>query len=1077
MAGLVRPSVDLDGDGTPDLIWASCSNASLVAVSGKSGKLLWCHECRAALPGKFRAEEIQCRFGPISGTVVGEPLLAEGGGKKIVAALFALDMEMIVTKSGKWVQGGRQLWLEALNAQTGEPLWRRPLPWINQKLMSSALYAAKVWKQNHRTIGVIACENRLFGFDMLTGQPAWADRELDAKTPLVVRFADLRGDGELDVLLLRATPNDTGGRSYPGRNPPFQLTALSPHAATPLWERTLKDLGYPMGYSFRGDWPLPVDLDGKGKPKVVVPFVDSDADSCGLEVLDGATGERCWKQRLSRSPTNCPPPEPDRIVLGPDLDGDGYREIFAASYNWETHHFYVDALSGQDGRILWSNQQSTFNAGQAGILPLRWWQPGNDGWPLLVVPCSNNIGFAGGEVQTYILAASTGRVEHELTGCGQPEVFNVNGDGLPDLLVHDFPQTNNLRAIEGLPPVAWRATGQILSPRQDFNADGYTDFLSLEGVAVSGRDASVLWRSDALRGSVVVSNPLPEADLDGDGSPDLLSMQGNSSKVVATSGRDGKTLWRSDRLSEDNTIWCVNNLTPPHLAGHILEEGKQADVLVLFQRYASVNRATFGQPLQTCLARLSGRDGRIVWKQALTDFSGLDIRTVRIPFTTADLDGDGVKDLVFWLPVPAAESPAAGKNNQQAGSKSASGETPPSSASGKTPPSPMRPLCELRAYSGRDGTLLWRRPGFFAAETGPPGFKLNFLRIPAPVICDPNGDGHPLVLVTDQGLPPGGAPGLRVEVLALDGKNGKEKWSWCGEGVSANLFDGPLERGEAWPDASPQVVRTAAGPAIVVSAFDESLRTHVDPKTKVPTPTKKSGSVIVVLSVGGKVLHKIEDESPDAWANFVNSPAVRPRLWVHDLLGDGHEELVWWDGRRVRAKRAEAEGMLWQWERPTSSAAMGYLAYPICGIQPAGKGYPATVAVASYNGMLGLAGPTGKVRWRCDAAHLEASSVLESDDPQGLPRILSMGPGSERTSHMALAVDDRGGYVLPKSAPRQYDASRWPLPWARREGEQVLPAGYTTYMPGIFALASIIGWWPGKLAARPGSSACGFFPG
>ena len=35
---LVRPLVDIDGDGTPDLIWASRTVAALAAVSGKSGK-------------------------------------------------------------------------------------------------------------------------------------------------------------------------------------------------------------------------------------------------------------------------------------------------------------------------------------------------------------------------------------------------------------------------------------------------------------------------------------------------------------------------------------------------------------------------------------------------------------------------------------------------------------------------------------------------------------------------------------------------------------------------------------------------------------------------------------------------------------------------------------------------------------------------------------------------------------------------------------------------------------------------------------------------------------------------------
>ena len=56
---LVRPLVDIDGDGTPDPIWASRTVVAPAAVSGKSGKLLWCHECRAGLPDNLREERIK----------------------------------------------------------------------------------------------------------------------------------------------------------------------------------------------------------------------------------------------------------------------------------------------------------------------------------------------------------------------------------------------------------------------------------------------------------------------------------------------------------------------------------------------------------------------------------------------------------------------------------------------------------------------------------------------------------------------------------------------------------------------------------------------------------------------------------------------------------------------------------------------------------------------------------------------------------------------------------------------------------------------------------------------------------
>jgi tRNA A-37 threonylcarbamoyl transferase component Bud32 len=1091
---LVHPPLDLDGDGTPDLIWASRSSPALVAVSGKSGKVLWCHECRAALPDKLREDEIQSRPG-VTGSIVGEPLLVDAGGRKIVASLCAVNAASVFTTEGRWVQTEPQLWIEALDARSGETLWRRPLDRIDQAFTSSVLYQATTWKRNDRLMGGIACENRLFGFDMLTGEPAWPDRELCSERPLAVRFAALRGDGDVEVVLLRFTRIEadaagSSGSSSQNSGFEFRLTVLSPYSATPLWERRLKDVANPLSRQappVDWDWPLVADLDGKGKPKVVVPFVDRDSHCCGMEVLDGATGETSWKKRLSRvSQNGYRPPQPERIVLGPDLDGDGYREIFAASYDEEHDRVYVDALSGQDGRILWSNQEIVLNRMQPGILPLRWWQPGGDGWPMLVVSFGENLYSGGKKADALILAAATGRVEHQVSDFGAPQIFDLNGDGLPDLLVFDSRGPwlagvgGTLRAIKGMPPVAWRVIGRSLSPRQDYNRDGYTDFLALnEGAAVSGRDASGLWQNDVLRQGEVVSNPLPDADLDGDGAPDLLSMPAGANRtaqVIATSGRGGKTLWTSNiTMSEDNTFSFTNS-TPPHMAGHIFKAGERPDVLVLYQRQRhprSANNGPSRELLQTWLARFSGRDGRTVWEQALDEFGAGDIRSLRIPFALADLDGDGVKDIVFWLPIARTESPAEEKPMKQR-SKGLPAQTEKATAvdkaedqSGDQPPS-AQPLFELRALSGRDGKLLWRRPGFYSLEIPgiPAGYKARGLQeIPAPAICDPAGDGNPLVVITDQALAPPGTAGVRTEVIALDGKNGKAKWSWCGSSVVQIPNSGPLELETTltWKIASPQIVRTAAGPAIAVSAFDEKLNTYVDPKTNSTLPSGKSGALVIVLNTRGEVLQKTDDFDPEARRLRIFKQSGRPQIWVSDLTGDGQDTLVWCDGPRVRAKRPLVEGMLWETELP---AAMTY----ICGFAPAGKGYPVTIAVESSNGMVGLAGPTGKIRWRCDAEQVECkpSSVLETDDPNGLPRIWSMGPGTEQTSYMAVATDDRGGYLPSNPAPRQYDTAfvdrrlLRPLPWTQYQGWQDWRDTYLAIGIAILAAASIIGWWPGK---------------
>ena len=190
----------------------------------------------------------------------------------------------------------------------------------------------------------------------------------------------------------------------------------------------------------------------------------------------------------------------------------------------------------------------------------------------------------------------------------------------------------------------------------------------------------------------------------------------NRIAIGAMSGRHGKKLWTAMLpLTDDSSTWFV--LGNSHLAGHVLEAGKGPDVLLIYQRLRHVKP---GDPpgnsvlLQTWLVRLSGRDGKIVWEQALGDYGNLDLRQTKIPVATADLDGDGVKDILFWLPVAPAGPSAAEQSKQQAGNM-----RPRRSRSHRG----VR-YFELRAYSGRDGKLLWACRGSTAMNQAlrPPSF-------------------------------------------------------------------------------------------------------------------------------------------------------------------------------------------------------------------------------------------------------------------------------------------------------------------------------------------------------------------
>ena len=186
-----------------------------------------------------------------------------------------------------------------------------------------------------------------------------------------------------------------------------------------------------------------------------------------------------------------------------------------------------------------------------------------DGWPQLVVPVNKGI---GGQPLTYILAASNGKIAHILPEIGEPQVADLNSDGLPDLFhLASSHGTRRLIAFKGLPPIEWRRPGN-LRPGADYNGDGIVDFLEIgAGLnARSGSDGRLLWHADINLPQYFPQAPLLSVDVDGDGVADIVVLEGYTATVgdafhstmmsrvtvSAFSGKDGHQIWRGPDLGE-----------------------------------------------------------------------------------------------------------------------------------------------------------------------------------------------------------------------------------------------------------------------------------------------------------------------------------------------------------------------------------------------------------------------------------------------------------------------------------------------------------------------------------------------
>jgi serine/threonine protein kinase len=1016
--GLVQPAPHLDPKGPSDLVWASRTSAALLAMSGATGKVLWLYESHAALPEGVKQSEVQSwQHGPGDTTVVGQPLVAEVSHDRIpdLIATFAAGQEIVYIKTPQGFTSGRcepQHWVEAISGRTGKRLWRfnlGPLPptaFARGYHHPMAADSGVVTGWNGKRIVVLVAGSRLVGLDVEGGTEVWPARDLGFVPARPPQFADLNGHGRVDAVLLERELNAG-----------IILEAWSLRTRQVLWQTPLKGTYQnPAQYKSQRRWQEPVVevLHAGDNPEVLTLYQEPPATSeaprwVTAEVRDGPTGNVRWSRRLGPLVGSA-----ERLLVGPDLDGDGYREVFVATLYErgdappnQDGHLFIDCLSGKDGHTLWWTQADHEALhGWWEVHSLHWWQTGPDGWPLLVASCADS----GRRWRTYMIEASGGRLHAVLPQLDDIRVADLNRDGIPDLYGYQSPGDgptagSKVVAIRGTAPEAWRVLGTEWQPGADFDGDGITDLIDArasEGTtARSGSDGRVLWHVK-VGGILKTVSPLPAGDLNKDGVADVLVVDWNSPnsssnwlRVRALSGRDGESLWAVKLTAPTGYRTEIRRISNkdemPYLRCQRLSADGPPDVLAGYRAVPSPGNPN--QNAQIWLARVSGRDGKVLWNTNTPVDLGDRNECTDLHPAFADLDGDGVLDLVLWVPVPAG-------NGQRESS------------------------AELRAFSGKDGSVLWKGPRLASGQWADIGFH----GLPPVLVADVDGDEIPEVVVAR-------GTGSDTEVLVLNGKDGRQKWSWrVGEKYSQHdAID--------WAAMVPKCVRLADGPVLCASIHDR---------------TGRNRDALVLLDVARrKVLQERDFKGQsDGW---------RVQLWVHDLEGNGRDEILFINDGKLYAARDGVKKELWPpWPLPGGSGTL-------LEIQPAAATHPATVVIAAGDSVYGLAGPTGKPRWRCEITPSTTPPTLlgNTSDTQGLPRVLFQGPNSASglTCRVALPVGANGEYLTPAGVPRTYGPPpadprlARPLPWAESDPLYMELLWRTASDLVILAGAAILPFW------------------
>jgi outer membrane protein assembly factor BamB len=849
--------------------------------------------------------------------------------------------------------------------------------------------------------------------------------------------------------------NDLGGPERTDDR--LKLTALALATRRLRWERPFR--GY-WGWTWFQEpftWPLIADLDGDGKRQVIVPAGDFEGETkwSGVQVCEGDTGEVRWLRKLSRSGQFGQVQQVNRILVSDRPGADGSRPVFTAVLDGEffprdrpftsirvgnidkdyAHPvLLLDALSGKDGHGIWWTRQRVGLAAlttspKPSVGRLHWWHGGRGDLSRADAPSQLVVPYVPGSPQerdarypVYFVSSRTGKVEH--VGLDYPEVrtLDLDGDGMLDLLafrpatLDAFDRGGRLETLRGHSPEAWRRRGGWWQAAGDLDGDGIPDLITAQPSddrdrealrpresedgpnlpatvwgqtqAISGRTGRVIWQREIENSQKKAPweqsmytrlQPLGHGgDLDGDGVPDLLatgrsncifSREGTFPPLLAVSGRTGRRLWETDLAVE---IWAG-----PHvLECRDLDGGKPEIVFVSAMHPGSARKADGSRSSndwQYWLAVLSARDGKVRWKQPLSEgeHQGQPAQT---PFACvlADLDGDGVLDVIV-----------------EAGSPDQDGE--------------------VRAYSGKDGTLLWRwqpeppQGGDARSQASRPTFAVGALDGGRPEV---------VVLHVVSSRDAKGALWPSVEVLALDGADGRPKWSWR-ERVGAD-----------YNSATNGAVRSPVTPLIV--RLDRERRAVC-----VWTYDHEKKGQIVLLDGHGKELKRLPARfrlNGDAWKRYRNDPQEQYapyygglfRVWAVDLQGEGTDQLVYFASDRLRVLSGDLEQSVGEWRLPDEDC-------DLMEVRPPTGSRPALLVVRAGGHVVFLDRAVEKPVWTC-AGSGKPLAVLW--DRGQRPRVV-YELGKEVTAcRLAQSGSSDNPGDLQEPAPERDDPRfTQPLPW------------------------------------------------
>jgi outer membrane protein assembly factor BamB len=379
-----RPCPDLNGDGQGDLVLGLDLNPDLAAVSGADGTILWWFRTHDRPLGREDLVDAFAEF------VLAEPLLhdVDGDGTPDVLAGFACGPRRF-RRDVQPVEHPRQTLVQAVSGKTGRLLWQHELKGVEFDKPTTSWrvrFALTVGRWAGEPVLHVYAKDRFETVDLRTGRPAGKPHGLTLGLHLPLYY-DPEGKGELAVLhYADAGPHESKLRAVRAADG-HVLWEAAPEGGVG-WGAERSEVQPPPG------WPAVVGLRAKEPPDLILPFVQEETSRkegrkwIGLERRSGKTGELLWRQRIAKVDSFPNLAARLRVVAGPDLDGDGTRDLFVVGSlrgDYPREVVSVRALSGSDGKLFWEKQlPGKFDERFEDLPAPLWWAPDGKARPQLV---------------------------------------------------------------------------------------------------------------------------------------------------------------------------------------------------------------------------------------------------------------------------------------------------------------------------------------------------------------------------------------------------------------------------------------------------------------------------------------------------------------------------------------------------------------------------------------------------------------------------------------------------------------------------------------------------------------------